>query len=88
MKFRRKINRKLSIGVNDKTSRVDCSPARLIIRKENMRVNIKTKGRVKDKDIKALYLMNHALNISSAKMRIENLKFIVGKLGYNLIKSS
>jgi hypothetical protein len=36
MKFRRKINRKLSIGVNNKTSRVDIPPARLIIRTKKM----------------------------------------------------
>jgi hypothetical protein len=44
-----------------------------------MRVNIKTNGKIKDKDIKALYLMNYAMQISSDKMRKANLDFIKGK---------
>lgn len=42
-----------------------------------MRVNIPTKGRVKDNDIKALYLIREALRISSPHMREANVKFVV-----------
>jgi hypothetical protein len=45
-----------------------------------MRVNIKTKGKpIKDADIKALYLLDHALKISSDKMRQANLNFVLSK---------
>lgn len=40
-----------------------------------MRVNIKTKGRVKDNDIRALHLIREALRISSPHMKRANLKF-------------
>lgn len=49
-----------------------------------MRVSIKTKGPVKDKDIKAIYLMNEAMKMSSDKMREANMKFIAGKWEKNL----
>jgi hypothetical protein len=44
-----------------------------------MRVEIKTNGKVKDKDIKALYLMEYAMRLSSNKMRQANLDFINAK---------
>lgn len=44
-----------------------------------MRINIKTKGKIKDKDIKALYILNHAMEISSDKMRRANLEFVLSK---------
>jgi hypothetical protein len=46
-----------------------------------MRVEIKTGGKpVKDKDIKALYLMQEAMKLSSSeKMRKANLDFIRSK---------
>lgn len=44
-----------------------------------MRIEIKTKGRVKDPDIKALYLMNEAMKISTERMRQANLDFINSK---------
>lgn len=40
-----------------------------------MRINIKTTGRIKDNDIKALYLIREALRISSNHMIEANLKF-------------
>lgn len=44
-----------------------------------MRVDIKTNGPVKDKDIKALYLMQKAMELSSDKMRQANVDFIISK---------
>lgn len=44
-----------------------------------MRIEIKTKGKVKDNDIKALYLLQKAMEISSDRMRQANLKFITSK---------
>lgn len=44
-----------------------------------MRVEIKTKTPVKDNDIKALYLMQKAMEISSDRMRSANMKFICDK---------
>lgn len=44
-----------------------------------MRVEIKTNGRVKDQDIKALYLLQKAMEISTDKMRKANLRFIISK---------
>jgi len=51
-----------------------------------MRVNIITKGKVKDKDIRALYLLQHALDASTPRMKIVNLSFIADKMGYKLAK--
>jgi len=44
-----------------------------------MRVDIKTKGPVKDNDVKALYLLQKAMQISSDRMRRANLNFIISK---------
>jgi hypothetical protein len=44
-----------------------------------MRVEIKTNGPVKDNDVKALYLLQKALEISTARMRKHNLNFIIDK---------
>lgn len=46
-----------------------------------MRIDIKTKTPVKDQDIKALYLLQHAMEISSPRMRKANLDFITSKWG-------
>ena len=40
-----------------------------------MRIEIKTKTPVKDKDIKALYLIREALRISTPRMIAANLEF-------------
>lgn len=45
-----------------------------------MRVEIKTGGKpVKDKDVKALYLLQEAMRISTDRMILQNLKFIAEK---------
>lgn len=44
-----------------------------------MRINIKTKGKIKDNDIKALYLLQEAMRISSDRMRAANLDLIAKK---------
>lgn len=44
-----------------------------------MRIEIKTGGKpVKDKDLKAVYLINAALKMSSDRMRQANLDFAIG----------
>lgn len=47
-----------------------------------MRIDIKTKSRIKDNDIKALYLFAKAMELSSDKMRKANLNFIASR--YNM----
>lgn len=42
-----------------------------------MRVDIKTNGRIKDPDIRALYLLKAALEMSTGRMVKANLKFAV-----------
>lgn len=44
-----------------------------------MRINIKTKGRIKDPDIKALHLIAKAMEISTPRMRKANLDFFTSK---------
>lgn len=44
-----------------------------------MRIEIKTNGPVKDPDIRALYLLDHALKISTDRMIRANLRFVVDK---------
>lgn len=44
-----------------------------------MRIDIKTNGKVKDPDLRALYLLNHAMQISTDKMAKANLDFIISK---------
>lgn len=47
-----------------------------------MRIEIKTGGKpVKDKDIKALYLIREAMRISTPRMREANAKFALDKYG-------
>lgn len=50
-----------------------------------MRLNIKTKTPVKDKDIKALYILQHAMEISTDRMRQANLQYIADKWGFMVI---
>jgi len=42
-----------------------------------MRIEIKTNGAVKDQDIKAIYLLKKALEISTPRMVNANLKFAI-----------
>ncbi len=45
-----------------------------------MRINIPTNGKpVKDPDIKALYILDYAMNLSTDKMLKANLEFAIGK---------
>jgi hypothetical protein len=46
-----------------------------------MRIEIKTKTPVKDNDIKALYLIQEAMRISSPHMKEANLKLVAEKNG-------
>lgn len=46
-----------------------------------MRIDIKTKGKVKDNDIKALYMLNAGIKMSSERMIVANLIFVLGKYG-------
>jgi len=48
-----------------------------------MRINIKTKGTIIDRDIKALYLIQEAMNVSNPRMRVANLNFVLDK--YDLV---
>lgn len=52
-----------------------------------MRVEIKTKGKVTDPDIRTLYMIVHALDNSSPKMRIANLQFVAERMGFKLVKT-
>ncbi|KKL22630.1 hypothetical protein LCGC14_2433530 [marine sediment metagenome] len=52
-----------------------------------MRIEIKTKGRISSRDIKALYLIIYSLDhISTPRMRKANLEYIVDRCGYKLVK--
>lgn len=50
-----------------------------------MRINIKTKKPIKDKDVKALYVIGYALEkLASPRMKIPTLEFFYSKLKDNL----
>jgi hypothetical protein len=50
-----------------------------------MKFEIKIDGRsVKDKDLRALYLIAFGARLSTERMRKANLEFIVGSFGYRL----
>lgn len=44
-----------------------------------MRIEIKINGPIKDNDIKAIYLIEEAMKISTPRMRLANLKFVTSK---------
>jgi hypothetical protein len=48
-----------------------------------MRIEIKTPTPVKDNDIKALYLLQEAMKLSSERMRQANINFIKSKWKLN-----
>lgn len=51
-----------------------------------MRVEIKTNGVIKDPDIKALHLIQKAMQIStSGKMRRANAEFVLGQWGMKIL---
>ena len=50
-----------------------------------MRIEIKTKGKVTNPDIRALYLLIYALDYQSTpRMRKANLQFVADRMGYKL----
>lgn len=50
-----------------------------------MRIEIKTNGPVKDNDIKALYLIEQAMKLSSAHMRGANMQFVASRYGMKVL---
>jgi hypothetical protein len=46
-----------------------------------MRIEIKTKTPAKDPDIKALYLLEEAMKVSTPRMRKANIQFVLSKWG-------
>ena len=50
-----------------------------------MRIEIKTNGRVTDRDLRALYLLVAALDQSTPQMKVANLEYVANKLGYKLV---
>lgn len=51
-----------------------------------MRINIKTAKKVTDKDLKALYIIKHALEISSKGMILPTLEYFADKYGFKIVK--
>jgi len=52
-----------------------------------MRIEIKTTGKpIKNKDIRALYIILYALDNSSPHMKVANLQYFADRLGYKLVK--
>lgn len=53
-----------------------------------MRINITTNGKpIKDPDIKALYVLDYAMQLSTDKMLKANLEFVISKWKNKLNKS-
>jgi len=54
-----------------------------------MRININTNGKpLKDADVRALYLLLYALDSSTPKMKIANLRYIADRFGYDITKKT
>lgn len=51
-----------------------------------MKITIKTPKRIKDKDIKSLYLLIYAIDNSTPRMKVANLQYVADRMGYTLIK--
>lgn len=51
-----------------------------------MRIEIKTTTPVKDKDIKAICIINEGVKTSTPRMIEANLRFIADKYGFQIIK--
>lgn len=49
-----------------------------------MRIQIKTKKPVRDKDMKALCLIQEAMKISTPRMRKANARFVLSKYGMDV----
>lgn len=53
-----------------------------------MRIDIKTKIRTRDRDIRALLILNEGIKRSTPRMAAANLLFIASKYGYRLIRKT
>ena len=51
-----------------------------------MRVNIKTNGNVADRDLKALVLINFALNLCHERMILPTLQFFADRYGCRIVR--
>ena len=49
-----------------------------------MRIDINTNGRVKDKDIRAMFIIGYAFTIMSERMRLATLQFFADRYGYTV----
>lgn len=49
-----------------------------------MRINIKTKTKIKDKEIRALYIIGYAFEMISARMIKPTLEFFASHFGYRI----
>lgn len=50
-----------------------------------MRINIKTKKPIKDRDLKAMYIIQHALSFVSLNMKVATLQYFADKLGQKVV---
>lgn len=54
-----------------------------------MRINIKIKGKpLRDDEVKALYIINYALQLCSKRMILPTLEFFAGRYNFLLIHKS
>lgn len=54
-----------------------------------MRINIDTKGKpLRDADVRALYILLYALDTSTPKMKIANLRYLADRFGYDIVKKT
>jgi len=51
-----------------------------------MRINIKTEGKLKDSDLKALYIIGYALKMISDRMIMPTLEFFASRYGFKIVK--
>jgi len=56
----------------------------ILNRGEAMRIDINTNGRVKDKDIRAMFIIGYAFTIMSERMRLATLQFFADRYGYTV----
>jgi hypothetical protein len=54
-----------------------------------MRIKIDTNGKsLKDADVRALYILLYALDTSTPRMKIANLRYIADRFGYDIVKKT
>jgi len=51
-----------------------------------VRININTNGKVKDTDIRALYLLVYAIDNSTPRMKTHNLTYLADRMGFKIVK--